>query len=357
LIAAKVKNKEDRALLTSERKQMKLETFHKMLGHPLIDTTRLTERGLDLQLTGCLKHCENCMLANIWKKNIKKVSESVSKTPGEGLLIDISFIKQESLGKRNIWVLVEDKFSKMKWSIFTRRKSDMIKKMITLIKKLKAKEPKNVSFLRMDNAAENVSLKSNLENKGLPVEVEFTSPNSPEQNGQVGRSFATLWGRVRAMMNNSGVEKDFRNKLWVECASTATKLSNLIVRTKEGSPYELFHGKKPKFGRNLRIFGEIGIKITRAQVHHEKLNNKVNECIFVGYEDTHPQDAYRIFDLKNKTIMITRNVRWLGRPLENTSKFQGRRTWMTQTWKNLKMKSSSHSEERRVLKRLGKSQK
>jgi hypothetical protein len=60
------------------------------------------------------------------------------------------------------------------------------------------------------------------------------------------------------MLNNSGVKKDFTNKLWAECASTATKLSNLIVRTKEGSPFELFHGRKPKFGRNLRIFGEIG---------------------------------------------------------------------------------------------------
>lgn len=74
-----------------------------------------------------------------------------------------------------------------------------------LIKKLKAKDPKNVSFLRMDNAAENVSLKSNLEKEGLPVEVEFTSPNTPEQNGQVERSFATLWERVRAMLNDLGL--------------------------------------------------------------------------------------------------------------------------------------------------------
>jgi gag-polypeptide of LTR copia-type len=142
LIAAKVKNRQERALVTSERKQMKLETFHRMLGHLSIDTTRLTARGLDLQLTGCLTHCENCILAKIRKKNIKKVSESISKTPGERLLMDISFIKQENLGKRNIWELVEEQFSKMKWSIFNRRKSDMIKEMIVLIKKLKAKDPK-----------------------------------------------------------------------------------------------------------------------------------------------------------------------------------------------------------------------
>ena len=49
-------------------------------------------------------------------------------------------------------------------------------------------------FLRMDNANENVTLKTKLENEGLNVQVEFTSPNTPQQNGQVERSFATLWG-------------------------------------------------------------------------------------------------------------------------------------------------------------------
>jgi hypothetical protein len=125
------------------------------------------------------------------------------------------------------------------------------------------------------------------------------------------------------MLNNLGVEKDFRNKLWAECASTATKLSSLFARSKEGAPYELFHGKKSKYGGNLSIFGEVGIKITRAQVHHDKLNSKGNECIFVRYEDNHPQDAYRIFDLKNKTIIITRNMRWLGKTFGEYFKVAG----------------------------------
>jgi hypothetical protein len=33
----------------------------------------------------------------------------------------------------------------------------------------------------------------------------------------------------------------------------------------------------------------------------------------VGYEPNHPQDAYRVLDVKNKAIMITRDVRWLGK--------------------------------------------
>ena len=295
LVAANAESQDDGLMVATERKEMRLETYHRMLGHPSIDSTKLTARDMGLKLTGNLKTCENCMLAKIRRKNIKKVGENNSKVPSECLMIDISFIKQESLGKRNIWVLIEDQYSKMRWSVFTRRRCDMVKEMVDFIRKLKAKDQRNVSFLRMDNAKENVFLKQSLDREGLKVEVEFTSPNTPEQKGQVERSFATLWGRIRAMLNDSGVEKQLRN---AECASTTTKLSNLIARSKLGCPYELFYGKRPKIGKDLRIFGEIGIKISRAQVHHEKLNNKGNECIFVGYEDNHPQDAYRVFDLK-----------------------------------------------------------
>jgi hypothetical protein len=61
------------------------------------------------------------------------VSEGVSKNPWQQLLMELSFIKHESLGKRNTWVLVEDQYSKMKWSIFSRRKCDTISGIVNFI--------------------------------------------------------------------------------------------------------------------------------------------------------------------------------------------------------------------------------
>jgi hypothetical protein len=56
------------------------------------------------------------------------------------------------------------------------------------------------------------------------------------------------------------------NKLWVEFTSTATKLSNLIVTTKQESPYELFYGRKTKFGGTFgeysKVSGEKNLEIT-----------------------------------------------------------------------------------------------
>jgi hypothetical protein len=143
----------------------------------------------------------------------KKVSENASTIPGERLMLDISYIKQTSLGKRNMWTLIEDQASKMKWSLFTRRKCNMVDVTLEFIRGLKAKDTSSVKFLWMDNAGENISLKNKLLKSGMEVQVEFISPNTPEQNGQVGHSFATLWGQVRAMLNNSGVGKDLRNNL------------------------------------------------------------------------------------------------------------------------------------------------
>jgi hypothetical protein len=45
----------------------------------------------------------------------------------------------------------------------------------------------------------------------------------------------------------------------------------------------------------------------------EKLQNKGSLYLFLGYEDNHPEGAHRILGLKNLTIMISRDVRWLGR--------------------------------------------
>ena len=39
----------------------------------------------------------------------------------------------------------------------------------------------------MDDAGENFSMKNKLEKEGLDIKIEFTTLNTPEQNGQVER--------------------------------------------------------------------------------------------------------------------------------------------------------------------------
>jgi hypothetical protein len=114
LLGARAKIADNQALVVSERKEMSISKFHRMLGHPYIDFTMETANKIELKHTGKLDKCPDCVLAKMRRKNLNKVSENISKIPGERLILDISFIKQISLGKRNIWILLEDQCTKMK---------------------------------------------------------------------------------------------------------------------------------------------------------------------------------------------------------------------------------------------------
>jgi hypothetical protein len=52
-----------------------------------------------------------------------------------------------------------------------------------------------------------------IEAEGISVQLEFTSPETPEQNGHVERSFTYLWGRFRAMLNRSGFPQELREEI------------------------------------------------------------------------------------------------------------------------------------------------
>jgi hypothetical protein len=97
-----------------------------------------------------------------------------------------------------------------------------------------------VKFLRLDNAGENYALEKECKQQNLAVKFEYSGPRTPQRNGKVERKFQTLYGRIRAMMNDSEIDGEFRDGLWAECASTATYYDNLIINKDEKkSPIEL----------------------------------------------------------------------------------------------------------------------
>ena len=62
------------------------------------------------------------------------------------------------------------------------------------------------------------------------------------------------------MLNASNLPKFRRNKLWAECARSATDAENISVKVgKEAPPHKEFFGKDARVVWTLRRFGEIGI--------------------------------------------------------------------------------------------------
>jgi hypothetical protein len=82
----------------------------------------------------------------------------------------------------------------------------------------------------------------------------------------VEQKFPTLYGRIRAMFNDVGIEGDFRKGLWAECASTATFHDNIIVKKSHNkSPLEPMFKENAKELNNLQKFDEVCNAATKVR--------------------------------------------------------------------------------------------
>ena len=170
--------------------------------------------------------CSHCAEGKAKAAAIPKTveDEKRSKKPGERLAFDVSSIKARSYGGAKYWLLVMDDATGFIWSYFLKFKSQVKDKIVAMIKHLDQKYGYNVKYLRCDNVGENIKTEEECHNQGLGVTFEYTSPNTPQQNGRVERKFTTLYGRVRSMMNAERLIGSLRTGLWAECARTATNL-------------------------------------------------------------------------------------------------------------------------------------
>ena len=86
-----------------------------------------------------------------------------------------------------------------------------------------------------------MKFQENATEEGLGLTFEFTASNTPQRNGRIERKFATLFGRVRSMMNSARMPQNMRELWWAEAANTATKLENALIYKPGGkSSHELF---------------------------------------------------------------------------------------------------------------------
>jgi transposase InsO family protein len=151
-----------------------------------------------------------------------------SNTPGERLYVDISSIKGKSFRGAKFWALIVDDFSGYCWSYFLKRKDELSNSVVSLIQELR-NDNIFVRTLRLDDAGENYALKKACKHEKLCIKLAYSGPRTPQRIGKVERKFQTLYGKIRAMLNDAGVDKDFRERLWAECASSAAYYENLIV--------------------------------------------------------------------------------------------------------------------------------
>ena len=309
----------------NEGSTININEFHELLGHCGEEKTRAVAKYYGVKLTGPFKPCTACATAKARQANIpKSVSEEKrADKPGERLMFDVSSIKARSFGGAKYWLLVVDDKTRMSFSNFVKKKSEIAEKMVSMIKHIKKAYGYEVKYLRCDNAGENLKTKELCEKKGLGITFEFTAPNTPQQNGVVERRFATLYGRVRAMLNGAHLPKAFRGGLWAECARYATHLDNLEIDPETGKPrYETFFKKQYTAFRHSHKFGHVGIVANRAKIK-SKIENKGFPALFLGHTDDSSDEVARLLKISSKRVIRSRDVRWLNKTISEFLKTEG----------------------------------
>ena len=148
--------------------------------------------------------------------------------------------------------------------------------------------------------------------EGLGLKFEYTSPGSPQQNGNFEHKFATLYCKVRSMLNGARLTPNFCHGLWTECAVCAKIEENILLIDKSPMPpYKTSSGVDAPLSNNLRTFGKIGIIANVQKKIKAKLDNHGSSCISVGYSTTHKIDVFRFYDTTTKHIHLIRDVTWL----------------------------------------------
>jgi len=239
-------------------REIDFSLLHKVLNHVAEDSLRKTAKYFKWKICGKNQPCESCGIGKAKQKAVSKIVKERSNVRGERLFIDISSVKAKSYGQRKFWLMVMDDCTDYCWSYFLKQKSELQEEVIKLIKDLKMKENIQVKYIRCDDAGENRKLEQECLKAGLGIQFEFTTPGTPQRNSRIERKFATLFGRVRSMMNAAKLPEDFRKGLWAECAATVTKTSNILVTANQTEPsFNLFYGKNApylaftSFWRNL----------------------------------------------------------------------------------------------------------
>lgn len=158
-----------------------------------------------------------------------------------------------------------------------------------------------ISRLRCDNGGEyhNKNFEEFCRQKG--IQMQFTVPYTPEQNGISERFNRTAMEKARSMLFDAQVD----TKFWGEAVETAAYLVNRSPASaiEEGkTPFELWEGRKPDVSA-MKVWGSPAYCHVPKE-NRKKLDRKTWKGIFLGYHC----NGYRVWDPESATVVAMRDV-------------------------------------------------
>nr|GEW42632.1 hypothetical protein [Tanacetum cinerariifolium] len=248
--------------------------WHRRLSHLNFDTINLLSKNdivIGLPKLKFIKDhpCSSCELGKAKRKSFYTKTTPSSKTRLQLLHMDLCGpMRVESVnGKKYVLVIVDD-YSSYTWTYSLRSKDET---PVVLI-----------DFLT-------------LVQRGLHSQVRTVQTDKGTRN-------CTLVEAARTMLTDAKIPLF----LWVEAIATACFTQNrlLIIPQHEKTPYHIINGRKPSV-KFFHIFCSL-CYIVRDGENLDKIKEKGNACIFVGYSTQ--LRAYKVFNKRTRIIVETIHV-------------------------------------------------
>nr|GEX13874.1 putative retrotransposon [Tanacetum cinerariifolium] len=189
-----------------------------------------------------------------------------------------SLAQVESLGGKRYFLSIIDDYSRRVWVYILRFKLEAFEKFKEWKQLVENQTGWTVKKLRRDNVSE-----------------------TPQQNGLAERLNKTLMDKVRCLLIQSGLPKNF----WAEATCTAAYLINRSPSTaiKKKTHMEMWSGHPSDYGM-LRTFGCVAY----SHVQQGKLEPRAVKCVLLGYPEG--VKGYRLYrlDKESPKIVTSRNV-------------------------------------------------
>ena len=198
------------------------------------------------------KHtCEICILSKM-DKNPYPTSHTRATRPMGIIHIDMSGkMKVPSLNGSLYFQGILDDYSKYSIVTFHKTKSAVAGATITELERYEVLTQNKIGTIFADNGSEYICTRFKNWCKQKGITLNFTVPGNPSTNGAAERLNRTLHDRSTALLLSS----KFPNRYWAEMVKNASILRNLSPTSdSDKTPYELFHGVKPKID-HLRTIG------------------------------------------------------------------------------------------------------
>ena len=211
-------------------------------------------------------------------------------------------ISPPSHNSYNYFVTFIDHFSHFCIVYLLKEKSEVTECFSKYLNLVKNKFGRYPSFLRVDNGGEYTSaaFKKLCENSG--VEIMYTIPRNPENNGVAERYNRTLVEMSRALLFDAEIGKEYWNHALLTSVYILNRLPSRTIE-KGKTPVELWYGYPPDLSK-IRVFGCICYAHVPAEDRKGKLDARSKKMRLLGFV----HNGYRLLDIEKGRIVTARSV-------------------------------------------------